>query len=74
MKRAVIRVVFTTLGIALLTACVSSTSAPQAVRSQLAPTGTLRVGLGYNERVYVVTVPSAAECADRWPEWPRVVC
>ena len=26
-----------------------------------------------NHRVYVVTVPAAAEYADRWPEWPRLI-
>ena len=24
------------------------------------------------ERVYVVTIPNAAEYAERWPEWPRI--
>jgi len=25
-----------------------------------------------HERVYVVTIPNAAEYAERWPEWPRI--
>jgi len=25
-----------------------------------------------HERVYVVTIPNAAEYAQRWPEWPRI--
>jgi len=33
----------------------------------------LLASIGNHERVYVVTVPSAAEHADRWPEWPRIV-
>ena len=33
----------------------------------------LLASIGHHERVYVVTVPSAAEYADRWPEWPRTI-
>jgi len=33
----------------------------------------LLASIGHHERVYVVMVPTAAEYADRWPEWPRVV-
>ena len=34
----------------------------------------LLASIGDNHRVYVVTVPAPAEYADRWPEWPRIVC
>lgn len=35
----------------------------------------LLASIGSHERVrvYVVTVASPAEHADRWPEWPRIV-
>jgi len=33
----------------------------------------LVASIGSHERVYVVTVPSPTERADRWPEWPRIV-
>jgi hypothetical protein len=33
----------------------------------------LLASISFHERVYVVTVPSAAEYADRWSEWPRLV-
>lgn len=34
----------------------------------------LLASVGDHKRVYVVTVPAPAEYADRWPEWPRIVC
>jgi len=33
----------------------------------------LLASIGHHERLYVVTVPSAAEHAERWPEWPRTI-
>jgi len=33
----------------------------------------LLASIGHHERVYVVSVPSAAEYAGRWPQWPRVI-
>ena len=33
----------------------------------------LLASIGSHVRVYVVTVPSAAEYADRWPEWARII-
>jgi hypothetical protein len=33
----------------------------------------LLASIGDNYRVYVVTVLAAAEYADRWPEWARIV-